>query len=84
MPRASIPETTQEARAQLIMDVLHYLHPNDRIWDHARVTSAVAELLRAIAMGTPANFYASTWLIQALKKMPPIWERVKIYYDWTD
>ncbi len=83
MPQAPIPEISQEARAQLIMDILQYLDPLDRIWDHVRVTSHVAELVRAIAMGKPANPYASTWVIQILKKMPPLWERVKIYYEWV-
>ncbi len=83
MPQAPIPEISQEARAQLIMDILVYLDPLDRIWDHVRVTSHVAELLRSIAMGEPANVYASTWVIQILKKMPPLWERVKIYYEWV-
>lgn len=83
MPRPPIPDLCREARCNLMMEVIQYLHPiQTRIWDHPRVTSAVAELLRAIVIGEHANSYGATWLIQVLKKMPPLWERVAVYYSY--
>lgn len=81
MPRIPVPEISKQARTDLILEILMYLENfQERIWDRPNPTSAVAELLRAIAKGSPAHGYGSTWLQQVLRKMPSLWERIAPYY----
>lgn len=82
MPRQPVPELTREQRANLILEILMYLENfQSRIWDRVRPASAVAELLRAIAKNGHAHEFAASWLIQVLRKAPPLWEKIKPYYE---
>lgn len=82
MLRTPVPDLSREVRADLMFEILQYLENfQERIWDRPGPSSAVAELLRAIAKGTHAHSFSSTWLQQVLRKMPTLWERVDPYYN---
>lgn len=81
MPRANIPDLPMEIRTQLVTEIVLYTNDKNRVWDYTTASAALAELVRAIILGRPAPKYASTYLIQTLKKMPDLWAKLKAYYE---
>lgn len=82
MPRVPVPTLSKEAQAALIFEILMYLENfQERIWSREGPSSAVGELLRAIAKGTHARDFKSAWLQQVLKKVPVLWEKIRPYYE---
>lgn len=82
MPRIPVPALSREAKADLIFEILMYLENfQERIWSRQGPTSAVAELLRAVAKDSHAHSFRSTRLQAVLKKVPSLWEKVRFYYE---
>ena len=76
-----IPEKSIDERMMLVRELLMYLDNKERIWSYIHPCAATAELIRAIVFNTRANAYGSTWLLQVLKKMPTLWNRLECYYS---
>lgn len=82
MSRVPVPALSREAKAELIFEILMYLENfQERIWNRQGPTSAVAELLRGIAKDDHAHSFRSSWLVGVLRKVPSLWEKVRLYYE---